>query len=73
MNKFLWINRKMMSWGNFLELEELNKLDWENTGFWESLGWGRTTHNVHKGKEVGMSETGIKISSYLNKTQEQSK
>ena len=38
MNKFLFIFRKSMAWGNQNEIEELNKDP--KQGWWESFGWG---------------------------------
>lgn len=35
MNRILYLLRKLMAWGNPIDLEDLNK----KKGFWESLGW----------------------------------
>ena len=38
MNSFLFFLRKLMAWGNPLDLKELN-INGKEQGFWGSLGW----------------------------------
>jgi len=37
MNRYLFIFRKLLSWGNPNEIEDLNENP--NQGWWESFGW----------------------------------